>query len=121
MSEEMSTQKQSNGMALASLILGILSIVLCFTGWIGIIAGILAIIFAVIGKKNIAKNPALASTKGMATGGMITGIIGLAISLIFIILALMFVSAVAGAIGDAEGWKELENSLKDLENMKMLF
>jgi heme/copper-type cytochrome/quinol oxidase subunit 2 len=103
---------KSNGMATASLVLGIISVVLCFIWFIGIITGILAIILAVVAKKKI-KQDANLGGNGAATGGLITGIIGTLISAIIVILALMFVSAVAG------GASEFEEAFRQgLENSK---
>lgn len=103
----MSEEKSSNGMATASLILGIVSIVTGFFGWIGIICGILAIIFAVVAKNKIKANPSMAHTSGAATGGLITGIIGMLIGIAITIIAIMFVSAVAQGLeeGLAEGMR----------------
>ncbi len=103
----MSEAKQSNGMATASLILGIVSIVTFFMPYLAVLCAILAIIFAVVAKNKIKANAELAHTKGAATGGMITGIIGLLISVIVIIIAVMFVAAVAG--GSIEALRDLEN------------
>jgi hypothetical protein len=97
-------ERQSNGMATASLILGIISIVLGFFGWLGIVCGILAIIFGVVAKSKIKANPAMAHSNGAATGGLITGIIGLIIGIAITVIAIMFVSAVA-----AEMTNELNN------------
>ena len=65
---------EQKGMAIASLVLGILSVVCC--GWL---LGLLGIIFSVQGKK---KAP---SMKGMCTAGMVLSIIGLVFGLIFTI------------------------------------
>ena len=64
-------------MAVASLVLGIIALVLSFgigaigLGWIGSICGIIAIVFGAISRKDPAK-------KGIATGGLVCGIIALA-------------------------------------------
>lgn len=108
------TQSKSNGMATASLILGILSIVLGFFGWLGIICGILAIIFSVVAKNKIKADPSMAGSSGQAKTGLITGIIGVVIGLVIIIIAVMFVSAVAGAAMDSG---ELQDALKELEDI----
>lgn len=97
----MSEEKTSNGMATASLILGIVSIVTGFFGWIGIICGLLAIIFAVVAKNKIKANPSMAHTSGSATGGLITGIIGMLIGIAITVIAIMFVSAVVGGMDEA--------------------
>ena len=108
------TTSKSNGMATASLILGILSIVLGFFGWLGIICGVLAIIFSVVAKNKIKADPSMAASAGSAKGGMITGIIGVVIGVIIIILAIMFVSAVADAAMNSQ---ELNDAFRDLENL----
>jgi hypothetical protein len=74
---------QSSGFAVASLVLGIIS--LFFRIWyIAIPCGILAIIFGVIAS-NKAK-AGLGGGAGMAKAGLIMGVIGLAIDVIIVIL-----------------------------------
>lgn len=66
-------------MAVASLVLGIISIVLSFFGGINLfggIIGIVGIVLGVYGKKNPEK-------KGMATAGLVCSIIGTILCLIF--------------------------------------
>lgn len=74
-------------MAIISLVTGILSIVLvCFTSgfWeiLGLLCGVAAIVLSVLSKKKIGKN-------GMATAGMICGIVALALYVVIIILAVV--------------------------------
>lgn len=80
---------ESNGMAIASLILGIISILFNFIGysWIGLILGIVGIILGVNAKK---KNPS-----SMASAGLVLSIIGTALC------AVVFIACVAcvGIIG----------------------
>lgn len=85
-------EKKSNGLAIASLVLGIVSIVFSFIGLsipLGLIVGIVGIILGVMARK---KNPC-----GMATAGLVLSIIGT------ILCALMFIACAAcvGAIGSA--------------------
>lgn len=77
-------------MAVASLVLGIISVVLgVFTGgalgWVGAIIAILGIILGALAKKDPAK-------KGMATAGLVLSIIGL-------VLCLLFYLACAACVG----------------------
>ncbi|MCH5280494.1 MAG: hypothetical protein J1E61_03425 [Lachnospiraceae bacterium] len=67
--------------AVVSLILGILSILTCCCyGVVSIVLGIIAIVLAVLAKKdNMGKMP------GMAIGGLICGIIGLVMGVLFIV------------------------------------
>ncbi|GGF25115.1 hypothetical protein GCM10010954_25000 [Halobacillus andaensis] len=71
------------GAALASLILGILSI---FFPVIGLILGVMGVIYG----RKVVKNPETEGQHaGMAKGGMICSIIGISLQL-FIILSLIF-------------------------------
>ena len=105
----MSDATKSNGAAVASMVLGICSIALCWTGWIGLAAGIVAVILAVVAKNKIKADADLAHSNGKATAGLITGIIGTVISAILVILALMFVAAVNDSVD------EWEDAMEQLE------
>lgn len=107
---------KKNGMATAALVLGIISIPTGFMGWLGIICGILAIIFAVVAKNKIKADPELAHTAGSAKGGLITGIIGVVIGIVVIVLVLMAVAAMGDAMLDAAGSESLEDMMRELEN-----
>lgn len=65
-------------MAIAALVLGIVSIVLSFFGQgiMGAILGVVGVILGVLGKKDPER-------KGMATAGMVCSIIGIVLGLIF--------------------------------------
>ena len=81
---------EDNGYGITSLVLGISSILLQV---IGIVTGILAIIFANKQKK--------IQPNGMATAGLVTGIVGLvfqALTLLVIIFALAIFGAVLGSL-----------------------
>jgi hypothetical protein len=76
----------SNGLAVASLVLGILAVVLFFTFWIPIVLGILAIVFGAIG---IARaNKMGGRQKGLAIAGIVCGAAGIVIGIAF--FALLF-------------------------------
>ncbi|MCM3742632.1 DUF4190 domain-containing protein [Sporosarcina luteola] len=68
--------QQTNGMAISSLVLGILGVVLNLIPVIPYLLGILAVIFGVSGNK-------VASGKGMAVAGIILGSITLAMKIFF--------------------------------------
>ena len=74
---------QTSGYAIASLVLGILSIIpgLYFGG---IVMGILAIVFSRMAMTRIKAQPGL-NGQGLATAGLVTGIVGLSMS-VFVIL-----------------------------------
>jgi len=69
-----------NGMAIAALVLGIVSIPGGFTVWIGLIAGVLGIVFGIIGLRR-ASQPG-GRGKGMAVAGLATGVVGLVLSIV---------------------------------------
>ena len=66
------------GFAIASLVLGILSIPLVCWGCVGLICGVLALIFGILGLKS--------SKRGLAIAGIVTGIIGLIVYVVFVIV-----------------------------------
>ncbi|MFT5860853.1 MAG: hypothetical protein ACI865_002969 [Flavobacteriaceae bacterium] len=105
----MSDATKKNGAATAALVLGIVSLALCWIPYLAIPCGIVAIILAVVAKNKIKADPDLASSSGAATGGLITGIIGTLIATILLVLAIMFVSAVANNL---DNW---ENVMDDYE------
>ena len=74
-------QKQSeekNGMAITSLVMGILSLVTCGCGWIALVLGILGIIFAILSRGGD-------SMCSQAKAGLILSIIGVSIAILVII------------------------------------
>lgn len=77
-------QTQTSGKAIASLVLGILSLIVPY---IGIILGILAVVFA---KKAFSDIEALKyGGRGLAVGGLTCGIIGLALYTILLLFAML--------------------------------
>ena len=75
----------TSGMAVTSMIMGILALVPCFS-WLCLVFAILAIAFGVSARAAI--NRGQAAGGGMATAGIVCGIISLAIVLVFIFLIL---------------------------------
>ena len=81
--------KDTNVLAIISLVLGILSIVLgCCTGWIGALFGIGGIICAVFANKQ--------GKTGLAKGGMICSIVGIVLGILITVLAVVFSMAMVG-------------------------
>ena len=73
--------KATSGMAVASLVLGIISILFC-----GLLLGPLAVIFGGISKSRIEQSAGTLGGGGMATAGIVTGIIGAALHVLIIVL-----------------------------------
>ncbi|NLD16656.1 MAG: DUF4190 domain-containing protein [Tissierellia bacterium] len=70
-------------MAIASLVLGIISLVIALfaaapLGWLGAILGLIGVVLGAKGRKDI-------ENRGMATAGLVCSIIGLILNLLFFI------------------------------------
>ena len=79
-------QEPSNGAGVAALVLGIVGIV---TGWLyglGCILGIIAVVMAVMSKKNVGPN-------GMATAGLVCGIIAIVFGAVWLVCTVCTCSA----------------------------
>jgi hypothetical protein len=74
---------KTNGMAIASLVLGIVGLVTFF--WLGAIPLILSIIFGGIVLGQVKKNPDMKG-KGMAVAGLVLGIVGLVLVILYVLL-----------------------------------
>jgi hypothetical protein len=72
---------QGNGMAVAGLVLGILAVVLFFLTWPAWLLGILGIIFGALGMSKAKRIGG--KGKGMGMAGLICGVIGLLVSIIW--------------------------------------
>lgn len=82
--------KETNVLAIVSLVLGILSIVLgCCTGWVGALFGVGGIICAVFANKQ--------GKTGLAKGGLICSIVGIVLGILITILAVVFSVAMIGS------------------------
>ena len=72
-------EKQSNGLAIASMVLGIVSLILtCILPYVSWVLAIVGIVLAAIAKKK--------AKSGMATAGLVCSIIALAVWVVVIIL-----------------------------------
>ncbi len=76
---------ESNGYAIASLILGVVSLVLCCCCPVSIVTSILAIVFAILSRQGQPMN-------GKALGGMICGIVSIAITVVSIVFTVAMYS-----------------------------
>jgi len=110
----MADATKKNGIATASLVLGILSIVLFLASWVAVILGILAIIFGVVAKNKIKEDPELPGASS-AKAGLVTGIIGVVLGVVVIVLAIMAAKALMeGAINS----QEFDDAMRELKNMQ---
>lgn len=97
---------QQNTMALVSMILGIVSVVVCM----GALTGIPAIICGHIARKQFRESPTPQTGEGMAMAGLIMGYIMTVISIAYVIFMVVIVfgaAATAGASSSAPGFTPL--------------
>lgn len=76
----------SNGFGTASLVLGILGVVLFWFPVVGLVLAVLALVFAVLGRRKVSRHQA--SNGGMAIAGLVLGILGTIGSLIVTVYVL---------------------------------
>ena len=81
-----SPKPKTNGLAIASMVLGILSVVF-FCAWFFPVMPILAVVFGHIALNQIRKQGT--AGRGFAIAGLVTGYIGLAITVVMIILMIV--------------------------------
>ena len=87
---------QTNGLATASLVLGVLSLALFFTFVIAWILAILAIVFGGIGVSRANQG---APNRSMAVAGLVLGIAGIVVGIFFVALITTSVRQVDGHFG----------------------
>lgn len=95
--------------ATASLVLGILSIPSCFCyGLLGLALGIIAIILGKKAKKVYAEDPNTYSGIGNANAGYITGIVGVILGALYLILIVFLIATIGWAgLRDPSIWQNI--------------
>ncbi len=78
---------RTNGLAVASLVLGIL--------WIGGLGSLLALIFGIIGLRTIDRSEGTETGRGLAIAGIVLGAVG--VSFIVVIIAVAFLGSAASS------------------------
>lgn len=87
-------ENNSKGLSIGALVCGIVSVVFSFIYvWIGLITGVVAIVLAVNGRKKAPKGQT-----GMATAGLVLGIVGTSLSALMFICAACIVGTAINAI-----------------------
>ncbi len=74
-----------NGFSIASLVLGIVGLVLTITFVVGLICDVLAVVFGALGRTK-AREAGSPHTASLATAGMILGLVGLGLLLLLLVL-----------------------------------
>ncbi len=106
-----------NGFALASMILGIIAVTLCAGSSQGIILGVISLVFAIISSSQVGR------MNGMAKAGMICGIAGISLTVLYIVafvlcyvvffVLMMLMALMSGAGGTSD---EIYNIVAVLAN-----
>lgn len=108
--------KSGKTLSTASLVLGIVSVVLCWFGWltiVSLVAGIVAIVLAVKGKKASVE---AGEPTGMATAGLVLGIIGVVLSGIAFV-CILACGSLGCALANAAGSNpNIESDVQDFFN-----
>ena len=82
-------QQQGNGMAVAAMVLGIIALVLFWVPVLNWILGLLGIVFGAVGMSKAGKIGGRG--KGMALAGLITGLVGALLGVLFVLWAVFAV------------------------------
>lgn len=82
--------QESKGLSIASMVLGIISVVLFCIWYISIPCAILAIIFGIVGMKK--------GGRGMGIAGLVLGIVALAILVVIYLLAVIGIASIGSAL-----------------------
>ena len=82
------------GMAIAGLVLGILSLIQCCS----IVIGTLGIVFSCLAMSQIKKQPAVLTGAGMAKAGLIMSIVGIVINIIVLVIYWTIIAAKIAAM-----------------------
>ena len=110
-------QQQSSGgsgLAITALVLGILAILLSWTVLGGFILGLIAIIVGAIGSSNAKKGHA--TGRGMAIGGIVTGVIGILIAgVITALAAFVFSKADFGSLQECVNQAQNQSEIDQCE------
>jgi hypothetical protein len=67
----------ANGLGIAAMVVGIISLVMCWLYGLGIILGIIALVFGIIARKRVQRGEA--NNGAMATAGIVMGAVGIAL------------------------------------------
>ena len=103
-------------MAIGALILGIVAILYAFIPLAGLYVGMgisaVAVVLGVLGRKG-------ETGKGMATGGLVLGIIALVLNVTFLLVCNAAKSKIESELGSVEEWEQFgEQMQQELEKME---
>jgi hypothetical protein len=108
--------QQGNGMAVAGLVLGIISAALFILNWVDTVVGILAVVFSAIAFSRARRAPQ-AGRGGMALWGLVLGSVGVVASIVTLVLLVVLGSRMAERCEDHIGHRptsaELDQCARD--------
>jgi len=87
MKQENKKEQASKGFGIASLVVGILGLVMFLMPYIAIFLSIMAVVFSAIQSKKL--------KTGLATAGLVTGIIGIVFNSLILIFMMIFIGFAA--------------------------
>ncbi|GAA2517561.1 DUF4190 domain-containing protein [Streptomyces gobitricini] len=101
----------ANGMGVTALVLGIVSMVFFCVWGLGVIAGILALVFGILGRKKAQRGEA--DNHGVALAGIILGAVGIVVSGVFLAFLIWAVTTSEGGSDhqDQRGGDPFDTSL----------
>lgn len=99
---------RSNGFGVAALVLGVLSLFGVFTVVLGVLFGVLAVVFGLLGRRRAKRGEA--DNGGMALAGIISGILALLLSVGIVVAVIVFLRSGTG--------KDLRSCLSDAHGDK---
>ncbi len=99
---------KTNGMAIASMVLGIVAVPLLCCWFIGVVPAVLAIIFGFLAKNNIKSSYGAEKGDGMAIAGIVLGFVAIGFSLI----VLAFYAA--GGFSSNQFWEEFREQMENI-------
>jgi hypothetical protein len=73
---------QRNGMGTPALVLGVLALATCWTGWAGVVLGLPAVVAGFLGARRAFRN--LATDGAASLGGFVTGLAGLVVGVVLV-------------------------------------
>lgn len=100
----------ANGLGIAAMVVGIVGLALFWIPIVGLVLSIVAIPLAVVGMRRTMGISPTATNKGMAITGLVTGIIGLALSAVWTI-------AVFSAADDTDDYFDCIDRADTIEEM----
>ena len=92
--------EKAKNFSIGSMVCGIVGLILCWIPFVGLILSVLGIVFYMLAKKNMLPG----QQNGMATAGLVCGIIGLVISAIVTIITCVAIGVASYALSSYPWW-----------------